>query len=73
MSGKSDKEHEKYLQILPQMGLTPEMVPADLRLQIYEKLGVSPAGKAESSGAKKPVLKDQKTLRKIEEKKAKKR
>ena len=36
------QEHAKYLQILPQMGLTPETVPADLRLQIYQKLNLNP-------------------------------
>ena len=34
------KEHEKYLKILPQMGLSPETVPDDLRAQIYSKLGI---------------------------------
>lgn len=36
------KDHEKYLKMLPQMGLTADMVPDDLRLQIYDKLGLNP-------------------------------
>jgi len=68
------KEHAKYLNILPQMGLTPETVPADLRLQIYQKLGLLSADDSESSKvAKKPVLKDTASLKKLEDKKLKKR
>lgn len=34
-------EHERYLQILPQMGLKADMVPADMRKQLYQKLGLT--------------------------------
>ena len=65
------------MKILPQMGLTPAMVPAELRLQIYEKLVISPgssgAEKTKYEDSKAPSLKDQKTLKKIEDKKARKR
>ena len=68
------KEHEKYLKILPQMGLTPDMVPDDLRLQIYQKLGLNPNDTAtEKEVQKTPQLKDAKTLKKIDEKRSKKR
>jgi len=67
------KEHAKYLNILPQMGLTPETVPADLRLQIYQKLGLSADDSESSKVAKKPVLKDTASLKKLEDKKLKKR
>ena len=67
------KEHAKYLAILPQMGLTPAMVDADLRKQIYEKLGIDPSGSAQPEMVKKEKLTDAKTLKKIEEKRTKKR
>ena len=54
------------------MGLTPAMVPEDLRDQIYQKLGLPSSG-VEQEPEKKPVLKDAKTLRKLEEKRSKKR
>jgi len=60
------KEHAKYLAILPQMGMTPETVPDELRSQIYEKLGLD-------SEQKLAPLKDISTLKKIEEKRSKKR
>ena len=57
------------------MGLTPDMVPDELRQQIYAKLGISASeGKtAEAPEAEKPALRDAKTLKKIEEKRSKKR
>ena len=67
--------------MLPQMGLTPDMVPGDLRLEIYQKLGLKPdnAGSSkdpkddDKSMIKKQTLTDAKTLKKLEEKRSKKR
>ena len=73
------KEHAKYLKMLPQMGLTPDMVPGDLRLEIYEKLGLTPDKGDESKQiedkdiVKKQTLTDAKTLKKLEEKRSKNR
>ena len=86
MSGR--KEHEKYLKMLPQMGMSsPEAVPDDLRSQIYGMLGLEDPNKnapsqaenlktpAESKPDKKKAtkLKDMATLKKVEEKRSKKR
>lgn len=65
------KEHAKYLNILPQMGLSPETVPADLRLQIYEKLGLNANDSESSNVGKKPVLRDPASLKKLSDKKLK--
>ena len=63
--------------MLPQMGLTPEMVPADLRLQIYQKLGLKADAQEEKAKAdqkseavvsEKPKLTDKKTLARLDEK-----
>lgn len=74
------KDHEKYLKMLPQMGLTADMVPDDLRLQIYDKLGLNPNSTTEkpqqkqSEGVNAGIeLRDAKTLKRIEEKRSKKR
>ena len=69
--GGGHKEHAKYLAILPQMGMTPESVPDELRGQIYEKLGLNP----EEGGKKatKHVIKDISTLKKMEAKRSLKR
>ena len=57
------------------MGLTPDMVPAELRQQIYAQLGITASGgeAEEAPAAEKPALRDAKTLKKIEEKRSKKR
>ena len=61
------------------MGLTPDMVPGDLRLEIYQKLGITPDNGGESKQpkekeiVKKQTLTDAKTLKKLEEKRSKKR
>ena len=69
--------------MLPQMGLTPEMVPPDLRLEIYQKLGLkadAPKGgkkpkekQPEAVVVEKPKLTDKKTLARLDEKRQKKR
>ena len=64
--------------MLPQMGLTPEMVPPDLRLQIYQKLGLKADSSSEAPKkqeakpepivSEKPKLTDKKTLARLDEK-----
>jgi len=55
------------------MGLSPETVPADLRLQIYQKLGLSANNFESSKVGNKPVLKDPASLKKLSDKKLKQR
>ena len=50
------KDHEKYLRVLPQMSLTPEMVPDDLRLMLYQKLGLTPPEHENDSKPEAPVV-----------------
>ena len=55
------------------MGLTPDQVPAELRQQIYQKLGLDVKQSAAEKPSKKAELVDMKILKKQEEKRQQKR
>jgi hypothetical protein len=46
-------EDPKYLKMLAQMGLTPDIVPDDMKQSILDKLGISKKSKPESASANK--------------------
>ena len=62
-------EHPTYLRVLPQFNLKPEQIPADLRLALYQKLGIeAPDLSAAKQEQSKPDLAEQ-IIKKTKEKK----